>query len=532
LVFILIILFETILFAQENNSPGRSFPGSIWQARNNCSSISETPQEATNNPFNISTIWGTDQRLSYTEVERIHNPEIAARGNYVYVAWWNVHDNQLDLARSTNLGQTWEPQQRISDNSGGYVGLPQIAVWDSCVYVIYTTGASWVWITKSTDYGQTWQRVNIYETARNWGGGPTIVTRANRLYSIFSILVDYVPPQDQDLYLYRSNDFGESWSDTFYVSDSTYSGIGPDMAINCLARQPDPYLHIIREIGIATNTQEVFYQRSSDGGESWSPLLIISDNDSIHSFWPQIAAWGDSSIIATWVDYKFSSQEWTGDAFISRSTNNGLTWSNPAAMTSNHMVSSSDIYASGDTVALTYEEGPIGGPEEVFANISHDGGLSWLGESLVNDEVNTERMEPCVAISGGYAHVAWSDGRDRELTGQLEAYYNRGYIDSASEGVKWDNKDNMPDQISLSAYPNPFNSSCIISYNLKDEKRGELFIYDIQGKKIRGYDLSRKEGKIIWDARDAMGNKISSGIYFARAVNNDKGANIKLIYLK
>jgi hypothetical protein len=39
--------------------------------------------------------------------------------------------------------------------------------------------------------------------------------------------------------------------------------------------------------------------------------------------------------------------------------------------------------------------------------------------------------------------------------------------------------------------------------------------------------------KINWDATDAMGNKVSSGIYFARAnSNNQKSSTIELIYLK
>jgi len=85
--------------------------------------------------------------------------------------------------------------------------------------------------------------------------------------------------------------------------------------------------------------------------------------------------------------------------------------------------------------------------------------------------------------------------------------------------------------VSLSAYPNPFNSSLIISYsNLS--KGGDIVIYDIQGKLIRWFNLEKMEGKIIWDATDAMGNKVSSGIYFARAKTSQSSKVVKLIFLK
>jgi flagellar hook assembly protein FlgD len=61
----------------------------------------------------------------------------------------------------------------------------------------------------------------------------------------------------------------------------------------------------------------------------------------------------------------------------------------------------------------------------------------------------------------------------------------------------------------------------------------EIGIYDLLGKKVREFTLSgAKEGKIKWDATDASGNTVSSGVYFAKATNNANSAHIKLIYLK
>jgi hypothetical protein len=528
---LLVVSFFVFLYqlclASDDLPPGRFLPDGSWQARNNKATIIE-PETPIETPFDESTIWGTDQRLSYTTMERIHDPEIAVWGNYVYVVWWNVHDVLEDLARSTDLGQSWEPQRRITSDSISVGYLPQIAVWDSSVYVVYR-GGGWgngAYLSKSTDYGVTWDSRPIYYSARNYAETPTVVARRNRVYCTFSIEVDFVPPnQDWDQYLYRSTDYGNTWCDTFFVSDSIYSGIGPDMTINCIGREPDPYLHIIRQIGTTNNsTQEIFYQKSNDGGETWSSAIMISGNDTIDSQWPQISAWGDSKVIATWMDYKYTNQGWTGDAFIARSTNNGDSWSIPIPLTSSHLVKSCDINASGDTVVLAYDEGPLEGYKRIYTNVSFDGGENWQGPMLVSDSLPLAyRVESCVALGGGYAHVAWGDARDLGgQAGDVEAYYDRGCLDSNSQGISWDEEGPKPEGIAPKAYPNPFNSATAIT--LTGAEQAEIAIYDITGRLIS--TLHTVGGQAFWDA-----GAYSSGLYFARA-SGDKATTIKLVLMK
>ena len=341
-----------------------------------------------------------------------------------------------------------------------------------------------------------------------------------------------MPPQDEDLFMYGSNDYGETWPDTFFVSDTTFAGIGPELAINCSQQQPDPVLHLIRQKGLLSNsTQEILYQRSTDGGETWLGPIIISDHDTIHSQWPQIAAWGDSNVIATWMDYKYSDQQFSGDAFVSKSSDNGETWSTPIAMTFSHLIKSSDIAASGDTVVLAYDFGPASDDKAIYANVSFDGGETWQGEIRVTDDVQAYRIEPSVALGSGYAHLAWSDARDIGGVGNVEAYYDRGHLDTSVVGIICDEGGNIPEDISISAYPNPFNSSVLVGYS--NLKGGEIRIFDIKGQLIRIFFTGgENEGRIKWDATDAMGNKISSGIYFARAGASQESYTIKLIYLK
>ena len=90
------------------------------------------------------------------------------------------------------------------------------------------------------------------------------------------------------------------------------------------------------------------------------------------------------------------------------------------------------------------------------------------------------------------------------------------------EGINEGNN-RLPDELTITAYPNPFNSSTMLS--IGNGKIADIFIYDITGRRIAM--LFAKEGKAVWDA-----SAYTSGIYFAKASGKYNSSVIKLIYLK
>ena len=89
--------------------------------------------------------------------------------------------------------------------------------------------------------------------------------------------------------------------------------------------------------------------------------------------------------------------------------------------------------------------------------------------------------------------------------------------------------------ISVSGYPNPFNNSVTISYELPADGDYDLVIFDILGREVKtimsGYKSSGG-GAIVWDGTDNFQSEVSSGIYFARLRGETVSANIKLYMLK
>jgi spore coat protein A len=78
----------------------------------------------------------------------------------------------------------------------------------------------------------------------------------------------------------------------------------------------------------------------------------------------------------------------------------------------------------------------------------------------------------------------------------------------------------VPSAVSLGQNsPNPFRNTTQISFSLANESPVEITIYNIAGQEVRTL-VSRSFGAgehfVDWDGKDAVGNPVSSGVYFYR----------------
>ncbi len=66
-------------------------------------------------------------------------------------------------------------------------------------------------------------------------------------------------------------------------------------------------------------------------------------------------------------------------------------------------------------------------------------------------------------------------------------------------------------------YPNPFNSTLFIPFNLAETIGVQITVHNIKGQILRRYDLGSKAPgryQITWDGRDAVGRSLGSGVYY------------------
>jgi len=107
-----------------------------------------------------------------------------------------------------------------------------------------------------------------------------------------------------------------------------------------------------------------------------------------------------------------------------------------------------------------------------------------------------------------------------------------------SLSINYNNGNNSTPEIPLvtgirSIYPNPFNPSTTISYELSKTAEVKIEIYNIRGQLVRSYALGQKERgryKLLWEGDDNNRNSCGTGMYFIR-MQADKENSIRKVTL-
>lgn len=92
-----------------------------------------------------------------------------------------------------------------------------------------------------------------------------------------------------------------------------------------------------------------------------------------------------------------------------------------------------------------------------------------------------------------------------------------------------------PEQFRISAYPNPFNPSTIIEYQIPEKSKVSFSIYNILGKRIWTKTEDYKQPgnySFFWNGTDNSGNKLSTGIYLLQVNSGTASRTIKLMLIK
>lgn len=84
-------------------------------------------------------------------------------------------------------------------------------------------------------------------------------------------------------------------------------------------------------------------------------------------------------------------------------------------------------------------------------------------------------------------------------------------------------------------YPNPFNATTVITYELPENSEVDLSIFNQQGQRVRqlvNSILARGTYQAIWNAQDAAGAIVASGVYYCRFQTPKATKTSKLLFLK
>ena len=144
-------------------------------------------------------------------------------------------------------------------------------------------------------------------------------------------------------------------------------------------------------------------------------------------------------------------------------------------------------------------------------------------------------------VQGDYFAAATADLTRRSVVGvgdvvELRVIGPRGNVESetlrvkvtpqhlanAVVSVRLDNIGQPTQNLLLQNYPNPFNPETWIPYQLSKDSRVSISIYDTTGQLVRTLSLgfqsagfyNRQGRAAYWDGRNALGERVASGLYF------------------
>lgn len=91
----------------------------------------------------------------------------------------------------------------------------------------------------------------------------------------------------------------------------------------------------------------------------------------------------------------------------------------------------------------------------------------------------------------------------------------------------------IPENFTLSNFPNPFNPTTTINYELGTTNFGKLAIFNLLGQKVNEFEITNSKGSVIWNGKNFSGKSVSSGVYLYRLESKFQFSKLhKMVLLK
>lgn len=237
---------------------------------------------------------------------------------------------------------------------------------------------------------------------------------------------------NDEIYYKRSTDGGDSWSADTRLTNAPSLSWCPSTVIS------GAIVHVVWYDNRDGNN-EIYYNRSSDAGVSWGIDTRLS-NAPGYSGTPSLAISG-STLHLTWEDGRDGNNE----IYYKRSTDNGLTWEQDIRLTNAPQISElPSIAAYGSNVQICWDDRRDGN-YEIYFKRSTDGGSSWEPDVRLTNNILSQYFS-CLGINELYTHIVWYDNR----VGFEEIYYKR----STDGGISFGPDTRLTNTTSVSEYPN------------------------------------------------------------------------------
>jgi len=157
-------------------------------------------------------------------------------------------------------------------------------------------------------------------------------------------------------------------------------------------------------------------------------------------------------------------------------------------------------------------------------------------------ELSSPYQQIMFSPDGKTVAVAYDDGRIHLAPIETALPYLPPNIagTSTSSELQLDSLEMVKRDELLPNYPNPFNPETWIPYQLAAASSVEIHIYDLMGQQVRTLDLGQQPAGVYlsrnraayWDGRNALEERVATGIYFYRLETDNFTATKRMVIVK
>jgi hypothetical protein len=362
--------------------------------------------------------WHSDQLIEGNAGYAGANAYVAMSGSNV-VAVWRQDDGsstyRIYSNHSTDGGATWHSAQLIDGNAGYDAYGPSVAMSGSNVVAVWyqkdSSSKQRIYSNYSTDGGATWNSsAQLIDSNAGYDGrGPSVAISGSHVVAVWW---QYDANGHYRIYSNYSTDGGATWEgdqliETTWAHDHWY----PSVAIsgtNVVAIWQE-YVNI---------TFRIHKNYSADAGATWTGAQQIQD-DAGHDGWYPYVAMSGSSAVAVWCQNDGTPWRFYSDY----STDGGATWHSDQPIQDNAVPQESAYVAISGSNAVAVWRQSDGSNARIYSNYSTDGGATWEGAQLIEDNAGYDAIYPYVAMSGSSAVAVWSqsDGSNPRIYSNYSA---------------------------------------------------------------------------------------------------------------
>jgi hypothetical protein len=469
-------------------------------------------------------VWTADSNLtnsdggSYTTTNNSHS--LAIFENRIYLAWYDFYSSPNNMGCQIRFkrydGSVWS-----GDTTVGLIGNSRLNNWyPSCAT---DAGGNFHLVWETNEFTTDIENFEIaYRRYSNnhWTGitrltassGPSTnpaiaVAGDGRLFAFW---------QDKRSGLYRvyyKIYAGSSWGlEGILGENADYCGM-PSAAM-CQG------LPAVVWEDFSSGTFQVRFRKMSTGG--WEGDSLIS-HSSLGAFSPAIASDNFGNIHVVWEDWSLNSSKICYRKYSLLSRN----WGPETVLSATASRTEGPVIVCRDSLVDIFWADDRSGYYEIYHRQSAND--SWGQEGPVTDQRASAVLPSVAADPRGNMHLVWT-GDQPAVNKSPDIFIKSLFIDpwppkdevlSDSDAKSW---------CSITTFPNPTSDRSVLKYiiaspagslsrQLPISYHGRMDVYNIAGQLVTTLfsgNLAEGEHSLEWNGRDRAGQKVPSGIYFAK----------------